>query len=180
MHLLNTAKTNHGNTLSIATETDVKQFFTDNLLTIATYTRGPSVGLDVAVVIKNQQGSSIFKLILTTDGSIWIRDMTLKAGVVSSSLIYKASCIRPSHKHAFFNSPLGKRFMYEYCNIVLVSDFGNIELDHKELIDYYLDLNEPEYFLNSAFERNICEVALELLTEGYGNPSSKALLEEGF
>lgn len=180
MHLLTTAKTNHGITLAITVETDIKQFFTDNTFTVATYTRGASVGQDTAVAIKNSNGVGLFHLVLTTDGSIWIRDMTLKAGLVSSALVYKASCIRPSHKHAFFNSPLGKRFMYEYCNLVLISDLGHAQLDHKELIDYYLDLNEPEYFLNSAFERNICETALELLTEGYGNPSTKALLEEGF
>lgn len=180
MHLLTTAKTNHGITLAITVETDINQFFIDNAFTIASYTRGPAIGQDTAVVVKNSDGSGLFHLVLTTNGSIWIRDMTLKAGVASSASIYKASCIRPSHKHAFFNSPLGKRFMYEYCNLVLVSDSGHLELDHKELIDYYLDLNEPEYFLNSAFERNICEVALELLVEGYGNPNTKALLEEGF
>jgi hypothetical protein len=48
-----------------------------------------------------------------------------------------------------------------------VSDLGNIDIDQKELIDYYLDLNEPEKYLSSSLERYACEQTLLLIKEGY-------------
>lgn len=180
MHFLETAKSLHGISIN-APESEPADFnfFTNNGHTPAIYNRGPLVGQPVSMKLGVSE-SWLFKLVLTTNGLIWIRDMTLKSGVVSSSLVYKASCIRPSHKKVFFDSDIGRAFAYEYCNTVLVSDLGHSFIDYSELVDYYFDLNEPERYLNSGLERHVCETALNIINRDSLYNPNPLLVTNGF
>jgi hypothetical protein len=158
MHFLPSAKDCTRHTLIVTSGQTVRDLFTSNGYTIVNFTSGDIQGSPAALNIGTVDVNNIFSFVLTTNGWMWIRDKTLTNGEVKSSLVYVQGLL---------TSNAGKRFITEWCKTVLVSDVGGAEINQKELIDYYLDLNEPEKHLSSTLERYACEQTLLLIKEGY-------------
>lgn len=167
MHFLPSAKDYTRHTLTVTPGQTVRDLFTSNGYTVANFTSGNIQGSPAALHVGTMEDNNIFSFVLTTNGWVWIRDKTLTNGEVKSSLVYVSGTLKPSHVQSLLTSNVGKSFVTEWCKTVLVSDLGNLDIDQKELIDYYLDLNEPEKYLNSSLERYACEQALQLIKEGY-------------
>jgi hypothetical protein len=167
MHFLPSAKDYTRHTLAVTPGQTVRDLFTSNGYIIANFTSGDIQGSPAALNIGTMDVNNIFSFVLTTNGWVWIRDKTLTNGEVKSSLVYASGTLKSSHVQSLLTSNMGKRFIAEWCKTVLVSDVGGAGIDQKELIDYYLDLNEPEKYLSSALERYACEQTLLLIKEGY-------------